>query len=171
MKLLQNFSFVPRVPKQINNNVGFFIRCFIALLRTTRKSSSCSRYCAHCNPQFLFKNSFNFQFYILNRAEHRVLWSLSSMSSWRGRKYARGPYKWKEINEGGRKKIMHVKTERTRSCRIKLGWRSWMRWGGNSRLRSKQCHRSKKNTIEMKNPVVNRHSWHLTLQLLCNLDI
>lgn len=27
------------------------------------------------------------------------------------------------------------------------------------------------NAIEIKNPVVNRHSWHLTLQLLCNLDI
>lgn len=124
--------------------MGLFIRCFITLLRATRKSSSYSRYCAHCNPQFLCKNSFNFQFYVLNRAEHRVLWSLSSMTSWRRRKYARGAYKWKRINERGRKKIMHVKTERTASCRIKLGWRRWMRCGENSRLRSKQCHRSNK---------------------------
>lgn len=25
--------------------------------------------------------------------------------------------------------------------------------------------------IEIKNPVVDRYSWHLTLQLLCNVDI
>lgn len=27
------------------------------------------------------------------------------------------------------------------------------------------------NAIEIKNPVVHRYAWQLTLQLLCNLDI
>lgn len=113
---------------------------------------------------------FNFQFYILNRAEHRVLWNLSSMPSWRGRKYARGPYKWKGINERRRKKIMHVRTERTGSCRIKLDWRRWMRQ--REKFQGKYPNSiGQTNAIEIKNPVVHRYSWQLTLQLLCNLDI
>lgn len=126
--------------------------------------------CSDCNPQLLCKNSFNFQFYILNRAEHRILWYLSSMPSWRGRKYARGLYKWKGINERGRKKIMHVKSERTGSCRIKLGWRRQMRQRGE--IQGKDTNSTgQKNAIEVNNPVVDRYSWHLTLQLLGNLDI
>lgn len=124
--------------------------------------------CSDWNPQFLCKK-FNFQFYMLNRAEHSVLWSLSSMPSWRERKYARGPYKWKGINKGGRKKIMHVRTERTGSCRIKLGWRRWMRQRG--KIEDKDPNSTDQtDVIEIKNPVVDRYSWHLTLQLLCSLD-
>lgn len=52
---------------------------------------------------------------------------------------------------------------------ILAGEGEWDRWG---KFRAKKTNSTgQTNAIEMKNPVVDRYSCHLTLQLLCNLDI